>query len=122
MVDDSPAESSSTQSLVLPCFVNQLLDPFAWSVNQKWRSNVSSFGGPTALARKRPEDRHAREALAQYNLYSLEVCSRREYVSEANNDVPRRIGVLHHRWNSVQHVRQALAPSAWNFIRSLHLA
>ena len=90
MADDSPAESCSTQSLVLPCFVNQLLDPFAWSVNQKSRSNVSSFGGRTAHAR----DRHAREALAQDNLYSLEVRTRREYILEEDNDVRRRIGVL----------------------------
>ena len=39
IADDSPAESASTQSLVPPCFVNQLLDRFAWSVNDRSRSN-----------------------------------------------------------------------------------
>lgn len=46
-----------------PCFVNQLLDRFAWSVNDRSRSNVSSFGA--AACNRKAEDRHAREALAQ---------------------------------------------------------
>ena len=40
--------------------------------------------------------------------------TRTKYIVEENNDVRRQIGVLHHRWNSVQHIQQALAPSAWS--------
>ena len=57
MADDSPAESSSTQSLVPPCFVNQLLDRFAWSVNDRSRSNVSSFDGRHAQEKGRRPSR-----------------------------------------------------------------
>jgi hypothetical protein len=57
VADDSPAESSSTQSLVPPCFVNQLLDRFAWSVNDRSRSNVSSFDGRHAQEKGRRPSR-----------------------------------------------------------------
>lgn len=67
IADDSRAESSSTQVVVPPCAVNQLLDRFAWSVNDRSRSNVSSFGGHHAQEKgRRPS---AREAHAQNNLY-----------------------------------------------------
>jgi len=51
------------KSLVPPCFVNQLLDRFAWSVSDRSRSNVSSFDGRHAQEKGRR--RHAREALAR---------------------------------------------------------
>jgi hypothetical protein len=57
VTDDSPAESSSTQSLVPPCFVNQLLGRFAWIVNGRSRSNVSSFDGRHAQEKGRRPSR-----------------------------------------------------------------
>ena len=44
----------------------------------------------TRRGKKKAEDGHAREALAQNNLYSLEVRSHCEYIIEENNDLRRR--------------------------------
>jgi hypothetical protein len=64
---------------------------------------------PHGARKKKAGGRHATEALAQDNLYSLEVRSRREYIIEKNNDVRQPDCRTPHRGNSVQHVRQALA-------------
>ena len=121
VVGDSPDESSSTQSLVLRCFVNQRLDPFAWSVNQKSRSNVSSFGGRTARARKRPKTVTPGERSPRTISIPLK-CDPVVSTSSKRTTMSGAGSALHQRWNSAQHVRQALAPSAWNCIRSLHRA
>jgi hypothetical protein len=41
---------------------------------------------PHGARKKKAEDRHAREAFAQNDRYSLEVQSRREYIMEENDE------------------------------------
>ena len=68
IADDShPQRALRHKSLVPPCFVNQLSDRFAWSVNDRSRSNVYRL--LAATRKRKAEGRHAREALAQNNLY-----------------------------------------------------
>ena len=52
-----PHRALRHKSLVPPCFVNQLLDRFAWSVNDRSRSNVSSFDGRHAQEKGRRPSR-----------------------------------------------------------------
>ena len=52
-----PQRALRHKSLVPPCFVNQLLDRFAWSVNDRSRSNVSSFDGRHAQEKGRRPSR-----------------------------------------------------------------
>ena len=52
-----PQRALRHKSLVPPCFVNQLLDRFAWSVNDRSRSKVSSFDGRHAQEKGRRPSR-----------------------------------------------------------------
>jgi hypothetical protein len=52
-----PQRALRHKSLVPPCFVNQLLDRFACSVNDRSRSNVSSFDGRHAQEKGRRPSR-----------------------------------------------------------------
>ena len=58
--DDSPAESSSTQSLVLPCFVNQLVRPVRLECQSEIEVERSIVWWPHGVRKKRAEDRRAR--------------------------------------------------------------
>jgi hypothetical protein len=65
-------QRAPTQSLVLPC---SLTSCWTRSLGVSIRIEVERFivWWPHGARKKKAEDRHAREALAQDNLYSLEV-------------------------------------------------